>query len=42
MAEARGRQLNAPHLLPRVQAKVKVVEGIQQRRHRREGGKEAA
>jgi len=42
MAEARWRKLNAPHLLPLVQAKVKFVDGIQQHTNRREGGKEAA
>jgi putative transposase len=42
MAEARWRRLNAPHLLPLVQAKVTCVDGIQQRRHEDEGGKEAA
>ena len=42
MAEARWRKLNAPHLLPLVQAQVKVVDGIQQRRNEAERGKEAA
>ena len=42
MAEQRWRKLNAPHLLPLVQTKVKFVDGIQQRTNRREGGKEAA
>jgi putative transposase len=40
--EARWRKLNAPHLLPLVQAKVKFADGIQQCTNRREGGKEAA
>ncbi|MDQ3831909.1 MAG: transposase [Candidatus Tectomicrobia bacterium] len=42
MAEERWRKLNAPHLLPLVQAKVKFVDGIQQRRKEEERGKEAA
>jgi putative transposase len=42
MAEARWRTLNAPHLLPLVQAKVKFVDGIPQRRNAEERGKEAA
>lgn len=42
MAEERWRKLNAPHLLPLVQAKVKFVDGIQQRRNEEERGKEAA
>jgi hypothetical protein len=42
MAEARWRKLNAPHLLPLVQAQVKFVDGIQQRRHEAGRGKEAA
>lgn len=42
MAEERWRKLNAPHLLPLVQAKVKFVDGIQQRRNAEERGKEAA
>jgi putative transposase len=42
MAEARWRKLNAPHLLPLVQAQVKFVDGSQQRRNEEERGKEAA
>jgi hypothetical protein len=42
MAEGRWRTLNAPHLRPLVQAKVQCVDGMQQRRNRRAGGKEAA
>jgi transposase-like protein len=42
MAEERWRKLNAPQLLPLVQTKVTFVDGIQQRRHEDEGGKEAA
>jgi putative transposase len=42
MAEERWRKLNAPHLLPLVQAKVQFVEGIQQRRNEEERGREAA
>jgi hypothetical protein len=42
LAEARWRKLNAPPLLPLVQAKVTLIEGIQQRRKEDEGGKEAA
>jgi transposase-like protein len=42
MAEKRWRKLNAPHLLPLVQAKVHCVDGIRQRRHEEEGVKEAA
>jgi hypothetical protein len=42
MAEERWRKLNAPHLLPLVQAKVKFVDGIQQRRNEEEGVEEAA
>jgi transposase-like protein len=42
MAEARWRKLNAPHLLPLVQAKVQFVDGTQPRRNKREGGKDAA
>ena len=42
MAEERWRKLNAPHLLPLVQAKVKFVDGIQPRRNEAERGKEAA
>jgi transposase-like protein len=42
MAEARWRQLNAPHLLPLVQAKVKCADGIQPRKHEEQGVKDAA
>ena len=42
MAEERWRKLNAPHLLPIVQAKVKFVDGIQQRKKEEERGEEAA
>lgn len=42
MAEERWRKLNAPHLLPLVQATVKFVDGIQQRRNEEGRGKEAA
>jgi putative transposase len=42
MAEERWRKLNAPHLLPLVQAKVKFVDGIQQSRNEEARGKEAA
>jgi transposase-like protein len=42
MAEARWRQLNAPPLLPRVQAKVQCVDGIQPRRKEEDGVKDAA
>lgn len=42
MAEERWRKLNAPHLLPLVQAKVKFVDGIQQRSNEENRGKEAA
>jgi putative transposase len=42
MAEERWRKLNAPHLLPLVQAQVKFVDGSQQRRNEEERGKEAA
>ena len=42
MAEERWRTRNAPHLLPLVQAQVKVVDGSQQRRNEAERGKEAA
>jgi putative transposase len=42
MAEERWRKLNAPHVLPLVQAKVKFVDGIQQRRNEEGRGKEAA
>ena len=42
MAEARGRKLNAPHLLPLVQAKVKCVDGIQPRRNEGQGVAETA
>jgi hypothetical protein len=42
MAEERWRKLNAPHLLPLVQAKVKFVDGIQQRRNEEKGVEEAA
>lgn len=42
MAEERWRKLNAPHLLPLVQAKRKFVDGIQQRSNAAERGKEAA
>ena len=37
MAEERWRKLNAPHLLPLVQAKVKFVDGMQQRRNEERG-----
>jgi hypothetical protein len=39
MAEARWRKLNAPHLLPLVQTKVKFVDGMQQRRNAEERGR---
>ena len=42
MAEERWRKLNAPHLLPLVQATVKFVDGMQQRRHEGKGVEEAA
>jgi hypothetical protein len=42
MAEARWRKLNAPHLPPFVQAKVKFVEGVQQGRNEGKGVEEAA
>ena len=42
IAEARWCKLNAPHLPPRVQAKVKPVNGIQQGRNEGKGVKEGA
>jgi putative transposase len=42
MAEARWRKLNAPHLLPLVQAKVKFADGIQPRKNEEQGVKDAA
>ena len=42
MAEARWRKRNAPPLLPLVQAQVKCVEGMQQRRNEEKGVEEAA
>jgi putative transposase len=42
MSEQRWRKLNAHHLLPLVRAKVKFVDGVQQRNHDGEGAKDAA
>ena len=42
MAEERWCKLNAPQLLPLVQAKIKFVDGIQRRSNEEERGKEAA
>jgi hypothetical protein len=42
MSEQRWRKLNAPHLLPLVRAKVKFVDGVQQRSHDGEREKDAA
>jgi putative transposase len=42
MSEQRWRKLNAHHLLPLVQAKVKFVDGVQQRSHDGESEKDAA
>lgn len=42
MAEERWRKLNAPHLLPLVQAKVKFADGIQPRKNEEQGVKDAA
>ncbi len=42
MSEQRWRKLNAHHLLPLVRAKVKFVDGVQQRSHDGESEKDAA
>jgi hypothetical protein len=41
MSEQRWRKLNAHHLLPLVRAKVKFVDGVQQRSHDGESEKDA-
>jgi hypothetical protein len=42
MADKRWRQLHAPHLLPLVQTKVTLVDGMRPHRHEEEGVKDVA